>query len=251
MKKIAIIIILLIIIPVTSFARDYVIDFISENYKEETEDYKHHLQIFHSIQINSIAGQKVLILNGDNYQYRKWLRQYISKSKKLIIKIPDDDNSNFISSKAYTIDITSLYPINEANWKADDPLARLKVIQGTRHILILDKNIKRKKLIEQIVQDLGLPMTSLSDSGEALRIFQVQPDSFYMVIANYDSKSFKQTKFIENLANISPETPVILGGVYNNKKINEKLSNDFSRMDNVLVRPMILEELTKVIIQLL
>ncbi len=251
MKKCICILILILILPVTGLARDYVVDCISENYREETEDLKHHLQIYHSMLINSIAGQKILVIKGNNYQYRIWLREYIVNSKKMIIKVPDDDNNNFISSKAYTIDVTSIYPVNENKWKADDPSARLKVIQGAKHILIVDHNIKRSKLLKQIIKNLGYPVTFLSDSKEALRIFQSQPDNFHMVIANYDPDNFTKIRFIEKLSNISPQTPIIVGGVYNNKKINEKLFNDFSRMDNVTIRPVILENLTKIIINLL
>jgi CheY-like chemotaxis protein len=251
MKKIIVILIVILITSITGFARDYVIDFVSENYQEETDDFKHHLQIYHSIQITSIAGQKVIILKGDNYQYRTWLREYIAKSKKMIIKIPDEDINNFISSKAYVADVTSIYPVNKNKWDNNDSSSRLKVISGEKHILIVDNNIKRKKLLKQIIVDLGYPVTFLSDSKEALKMFQVQPGNFYMVIVNYDTKNFKRSKFVEKLSHISPQTPVIVGGAYNNKKINKKLSNDFSNLDNVIVRSLILKNLSKTITKLL
>ena len=251
MKKIILVFFIVLIMPITSIARDYIVDCITENYNEETDDFKHHLQIYHSMQINSIAGQKVLIIKGENYQYRTWLREYLANSKKMIIKIPDKDVNNFISSIAYVIDVTSIYPVNMDNWDDEDSSARLKIIKGEKHILIVDNNIKRRKLLNQIIQDLGYPVTFLSDSNEALRIFRVQPDNFHMVIANYDIKNFKKIRFVEKLSNISPQTPIIVGGAYNNKKINEELFNDFSRMDNVTIRPVILKDLSKLIISLL
>ncbi len=251
MKKIIIILFVIFIIPITCTARDYVIGFISENYQEETDDFKHHLQIYHSMQISSIAGQKVIILKGDNYKYRTWLREYIAKSKTMIIKVPDDDVNNFISSKAYIIDVTSVYPVNENKWNNPDSSSRLKVIEGRKHILIVDNNKKRKKLIKQIINDLGYPGTFLVDSMEALRTFKAQPGNFHMVIANYDMKNFEKTRFIEKLANISPQTPIIVGGVYNNKKINEKLFHDFSKMKNIIVKPAVLNNLSKTINKLI
>lgn len=251
MKKIILFLIILIITPLTGYARDYVIDIVSENYQEETDDFKHHLQIYHSIQITSIAGQKILIIQGNNYRYRTWLREYIAHSKKMIIKIPDKDNNEFISSQAYIIDVTSIYPVNEKKWDGDYSSAGLKIIKGEKHILIVDSNIKRRELLNQIITNLGYPVTFLSDSEEALRMFQVQPGNFHMVIANYDIKGFNKIKFVEKLSNISPQTPIIVGGAYNNKKINEKLFNDFSMMDNVTIRPVILKDLSKLIINLL
>ncbi len=251
MKKFIIIFITLLIFPATGFTRDYVIDFISENYQEETDDFKHHLQIYHSIQVSSIAGQKIIILKGDNYQYRTWLREYIAKSKTMIIKVPDNDVNNFISSKAYITDVTSVYPVNENKWSNPDFPSRLKIIKGKKHILVVDHNKKREKLINQIIQDLGYPTTFLMDSMEALRTFKAQPGNFHMVIANYDIKNLERNEFIGKLANISPQTPIIVGGVYNNKKINKKLVNDFSRMNNIIVKPLILNDLSKTIVKLL
>ena len=251
MKKLLLAIIILSFLPMIVNARDYVIDCVSENYNEETDDYKHHLQIYHALQINSIAGQKILILKGNNYQYRKWLREYIVDNKKMIIKIPDNDVNNFISSRVYSIDVASVYPVNDKMWDQKNVSSRLKVIAGERHILIVDSNIKRRKLINQVIEDLGYPVTFLSDATEALRIFMAQPANFYMVIANYDYKNFNKTNFVEKLTNISPQTPIIVGGIYNNKKVNEKLFNDFSRMNNVTVRPVILKNLSRLIINLL
>lgn len=251
MKKIIIIFFVILLIPNAVLARDYVIKYISENYQEETEDYKHHLQIYHSIQIKSIAGQKILILKGDNYQYRKWLREYIVNNKTMIIKVPEEDNNNFISSKAYAIDVTSVYPVNETKWDNEDSSASLKVIEGEKHILVVDTNNKRKELLEQIIQKLGYPTTFSDNSNEALRIYKVQPGNFHMIIVNYDMKDANKKEFIEKLSIISPQTPIIVGGVYNDKIINKKLVSDFSNMKNVIVKPVLLNELSKTILILL
>lgn len=251
MKKIIIAVFIVLIVPTASIARDYVVNFVSENYREETDDFKHHLQIYHSIQVTSIAGQKILILKGDNYQYRTWLREYIAKNKKMIIKIPDDDNNNFISSKAYLMDVTSVYPVNDGRWDNNDSLSNLKVIEGEKHILIVDSNMKRQKLLKQIIKNIGYAGTFLSDSKEALGMFQVQPGNFHMVIINYDTKNFNKSKFVEKLSSISPQTPIIVGGTYNNKKINKKLLNDYSNLDNVIVKSTILKNLSETINKLL
>ncbi len=249
MKKIIIILVCLIVFPVIGSARDYIVDCLAENYNEETEDYKHHLQIYHSIQINSIAGKKILVLKGDNFRYRTWLREYIANSKKLMIKIDDKDNNNFISSKVYIIDVASVYSVNDNIWGSDSSTGKLKIISDKKHILIVDNNIKRRKLLKQIINDVGYSVTFLENSQEALRVFKIQPENFLMVIANYDIQGFKKMKFVETLENLSPETPIIVGGAYKNKKINDRLFNDFARMDNVIVKPVILENLSRTIIK--
>ncbi len=247
MKKFIFILLSVLFVAYPGFCRDYIIDYLSENYREETEDFKHHLQIYHAIQINSIAGEKILIIKGDNYRYRTWLREYMAKTRKLIIKIPDSDNNNFISSKAYNINVTSIFPIDERKWNEKDTLARLKVIKGKKHILLVDPNTKRKKLVDQVVENIGYPVTFADNFQQALKIFQVQPGNFNMVIANCDVKNFNKFKFVEKLSRISPTIPIIVGGAYNNKKINEKLVKNFANMKNVIVRPVILKDLTRVI----
>ncbi len=251
MKNFILALIILISTPTAVMSRDYVVDFLSENYQEETDDFKHHLQIYHSIEINSIAGRKILIVKGKNYRYRTWLREYIAKTNKMIIKIPDDNNSDFISSKAFLIDVTAIYPVNEKFWKNNGLKTDLKAITGEKHILIVDKNIKRQKLLKQIVTDLGYPVTCAMDSKEALILFKVQPDSFLLVIANYGTFNLKKAQFIKQIAILSPATPVIIGGTYNNKNVNDKLSKDFANLDNVIVRSIILKDLSRTIINIL
>jgi hypothetical protein len=49
-----------------------------------------------------------------------------------------------------------------------------------------------------------------------------------MVIVNYDSKDTNRAGFIDKPSIVSPETPIIVDGSYNNKGINKNLARYFS-----------------------
>jgi len=100
MKKFIFAFLTVALLTANLYARDFIVEFMEENYKESQAAFSYSPLIYHSIQVTSAAGPKLLVLTGNNYHYRSWIRQYISKNKKFIAKVPDNDNDLFISSKA-------------------------------------------------------------------------------------------------------------------------------------------------------
>ena len=119
MKKIILFILTIILISSPGRARDFMVEFVEENYKETTKAYSNDPLIYHSIQVDSQAGPKLLILTGENIEYRKWLRHYIAANKKFITRVPDNENDRFVSSKAYEIDVINIHPVNGKKWTSD------------------------------------------------------------------------------------------------------------------------------------
>ena len=99
-------------IPQTCPARDFIVEFEHENYKEEIRSFSYTPILYHAIQVRSDAGPKLLILTGDNYHYRAWLRQYIARGRAFVARVPDDQDDLFVSSRAFEIDVTRLHPID-------------------------------------------------------------------------------------------------------------------------------------------
>ena len=106
---------LLTVMPCT--ARDFVVEFDHENYKEEKVPFSYSPLIYHSIQVRTSAGPKLLILIGDDYHYRTWLRHYIAAGKAFLAKVPDDRADEFIANSAFEIDVTMLHPLNLEEYK--------------------------------------------------------------------------------------------------------------------------------------
>lgn len=112
MKKTVILCIVFLLLQTNCFARDYIVEFVEENYQETRSSFSYSPLIYHSIQVRSNVGPKLLILKGNDFNYRKWLRHYIAEGKAFIAKIPFDQNDLFIKSSAFEIDVTNVHPLN-------------------------------------------------------------------------------------------------------------------------------------------
>lgn len=233
-------------------ARDYMVDFVSENYREKSADDGSRRQVFHSIQVNTDLGSRLLILNGDDFQYRNWLRSYLSHTDRLIIRVPDADDAAFRKSRVYDIDVTRIYPIDGNQWQAPGiGVDSGPAFTGKRHVLIVDANEKRRGLIDLIVKDLGYPVTLSVNGSDALLMFRRQPDKFCMVIADATLPGISGTELVKDLIHMEPRLPVILGTTYGDKTMEANAAASFSGSDSVAIKPVVLQELPKTILALL
>lgn len=135
MKPIFSIIIVLIVFitglaPPTQ-ARDFIVQFEEENYKETRASHSYLPVIYHSIQVNTEAGSKLLVLTGDDYNYRKWLRHYIAGGKAFIIKVPPEQRDLFVKSSVFDIDVTRVHPIDLEQFKQGEEKTREEQIERT------------------------------------------------------------------------------------------------------------------------
>lgn len=253
MKQILILAFCLIFVGGHSQARDYMVDVVSENYREKAADsYGEGKRVFHTIQINSDLGSRLLILNGDDFQYRNWLRAYLSQGNRLIVKVSDADDHAFRMARAYALDVTQVYPIDEKQWKPDEiGTISLPAFTGKRHVLIVDANEKRRELINLIVKDLGYPVTVSANGTDALLMFRMQPGKFRMVIADSTLPGLSGAQLVKNLIHTEPDLPVILGTTYGDRTMKEIASTLFAGSDSVLVKPVVLQELPKTILSML
>ncbi len=260
MRKVLKILILFYILylPINLFASDYLVDFISENYKESDAQKSDIPKIYHTIQVESEElGTRVLLLKGDDLDYRVWLRQYLATAKKLIITVPDDANPLFRVSKLFAIDVNLVHPIAENQWREPQP----EIIEepeskppykGAKHIMIVDDNQKRRDLIQMLVKKLGFPVTIASNSHDAINIFNNQPDKFSLVIADGNTyKGISSTSLVKNILQTSPDVSIILGTDYQEEKTTAMLTDFFSGFSRVIIKPLVLSELSKTILQVL
>ncbi|MFH2059375.1 MAG: hypothetical protein ABIJ59_10800 [Pseudomonadota bacterium] len=137
------------------FARDYIVEFEDENYREEQKSFSYSPIIYHSIQVRSSAGPKLLILTGDNYHYRKWLRHYIAQGKAFIVKVPEEQIDQFITASAFDIDITFLHPFDLEQYKKGE----------AKSLQMKDRSGTTKKSDKS----MGAPMRQMSDRTKAIK----------------------------------------------------------------------------------
>ena len=132
MKKLILLLCMVFFLQTPCSARDFIVEFIEENYKETQSSFSYFPVIYHSLQVQSKAGPKMLILKGDDYHYRRWLRQYIAQGKQFIAKVPDDQNDLFIKSSAFEIDVTLVHPFNlDMYHKGEEKAGTSRLLQNS------------------------------------------------------------------------------------------------------------------------
>ena len=251
MKKTALFVLTILILSSACEARDFMVEFVEENYKETTKAYSNEPLIYHSIQVNSEAGPKLLILTGDNLEYRKWLRQYIAGNKELITKVPETENDAFISSKAYEIDVTNIHPVNGKKWISDIPTSSdVATLEDNLHILVIDANGKRTQLVSTVIRNMGYRAMVFQNGAAALKTFRIQPEKFKMIIVNHDLPGMKTETFVDHILKIDHKIPILVETGYKNQKTKNKFTTKFSTAGSVVVKPVVMEDLQKTITHL-
>lgn len=251
MKKIVFYILIFVLCTSLCGARDFMVEFVEENYKQTAKAYSNDPYIYHSIQVTSPAGPKLLILTGDNLEYRKWLRHYIASNKRLIARVPDAENDRFIASKAYEIDVANIHPVNGEKWISDIPLSGdIAVMTGNLHILVLDANEKRSQLISTVISNMGYTPIVSENGAEAVKIFRIQPEKFLMIIANHEIKGMTAQAFVEYILKVDHEIPILVETGYKNQRTKIQFETEFSKAGSVLVKPVALEDLQNTITNL-
>jgi CheY-like chemotaxis protein len=240
-------------------ARDFIVEFVEENYKEAEAAFSSYPEIYHSVQVKSDAGPKLLILTGDNRDYRRWLRQYIAQDKTFIVRVPEDQNNRFIASKAFDIDVTRVHPFNGKKWNPgrallaqdeEDPMQGAAVIHGNRHILIIDKSTKRSRLITSVINQMGYTAMVSHNGAQALQTFKIQPEKFNMIIAHYDTPGLPANELISNIIRVDHQIPILIETGYNNPAARKKFVSEFSGAGTVTVKPVVLNNLRNTIREL-
>lgn len=227
-------------------ARDFVVEFVQEHYKETRAQFSYQPLIYHSIQVNTDAGPKVIILKGDDLNYRKWLRHYIAQDKRFILKIEDDLKDNFIASKAFEIDIHSVHPIDPKQWsdltQKDETGSTLS---GSGYVLVVDHNEKRAGLLRTVFESMGFQIAYFKTNKKAIASFKLQPEKFEIAIINHAVISNQKEDIVSRLVKIDHTIPVMIDTGYRQDDIRNKYKARYSNIPSVVVKSMILQDLSK------
>lgn len=243
-------------LPSTALALDHLADFVSENYKELKTNDADGPKIYHTIQVNTEQGSKVLMLTGKDHEYRKWLRQFLAKYHKLIVTVPDEEVNLFSTSKLFKIEVNNVHPLSGTPWVKPPALAHPspapEPFEGEKHVLIVDDDPRKRGLIEMVVRDLGLPVTLAAGAYDGLTIFRNQPDKYQLIIADSDmTGQLSTTSLVKHIIETTPQMRVIVGTDYNEPKMTAMFMEFFSGFSHITVKPLVLEELSKTILQIL
>lgn len=247
-KTYFIILIWVVLIDSICFARDFRVECVEENYKEIQADYSNQPIIFHSLQINSEFGPKLLILKGDDYNYRKWIRHNIAQNKKFITAISDDRVKDFISADAYAIDVQSIFPFNGEKWISQNfKQNNLSMLKGENYILVVDPDEKRTRLIQNVAERMQYQTSIFSDGEMAFNVFKQQPEKFKMIIFYHNSPGMPSEQFADQVVKLDQSIPLIIDTGYQNESEKNKLIKKFPNSSSIHFRPVMLRDLQKTI----
>jgi len=252
MKKQLIICFVCILWMTPGYARDFIVEFVEEHYNETRKPFSNEPVIYHSLQVDSSAGSKVLVLTGDNDQYRTWLRYYIAQNKKFITRIEPERVDEFISSKVYSMDVTLLHPFNGDKWTSgSDAGAAAAGIEGDNTILVVDPDEKRIQLISSVIKKMGYDSLVFASARNALEVFLLHPQKFKMVLVHHSVEDMPADALVSRMIQADHYLPVIIDSGYQNQTVQEKLMSEFSNNESVHIKPVILKELPQTIERLL
>ncbi len=248
MKKFALVFWTMIVIYSPCQARDFIVEFVEENYKETQLAYSNDPLIYHSIQVTSPAGPKLLVLTGNHPEYRRWLRQYIAGNKQLIAQVQETENDLFLSSSAYEIEVTKLHPMNGEKWRSDLPESvKTLPLEGENHILVIDANPKRSRMISTIIQRMGYSAMVFPDGSQGLETFNTHPEKFKMVIANHKIPDMKAETLVDQILKLNSQIPILVETGYQDQKTRDLFVSRFSKAGSVTIKPVVLDDLQNTI----
>ncbi|MCP4021960.1 MAG: response regulator, partial [Desulfobacteraceae bacterium] len=166
--------------------------------------------------------------------------------------IPDDNNDQFISSKAYELDIGQLHPFNGPKWDSAESRAfSMATLKGKNHILIVDADEKRSRLIKTVVTKMGYTATLSKNGIDALNSFKIQPEKFRMIITHHQIPGMKSEEFIKKIIKINHKIPVVVETGYRNTKVQNRFATQFEGTSSVTIKPVVLRDLRNTIQKLI
>ena len=228
-------------------ARDFLVEFVEENYKETRVRFAYDPLIYHSIQINSDAGPKMIILTGQDHAYRKWLRYYMAENRHFILKIDPPATDRFIASKVFKTNLLSIHPYEQPDAPSRQTSASPpKTLKGDNYFLVVDTDETRTKLLQSVSKKMGFDTLSFKDKNTALRFFLLHPEKFKMVVIHH-TMPVTGTDMIDKVLSIKHNIPILVETGYGNRAGQQALISKYSDHSSVHIKPVILSDLQKTI----
>ena len=103
--------------PHQGAAADYIVELFEEHYKEQLVVGGGESKIYHTWQVASEFGDKLLVIVGDDHKYREWLRRSAANHRLFLVKIPDGGNDRFKYDMAVLVNVQQIHSVWEKKWK--------------------------------------------------------------------------------------------------------------------------------------
>lgn len=108
------------------------------------------------------------------------------------------------------------------------------------HILVIDDQESMRSIISQMLKNKGFQVSTANDGEEGLNLFNQNPESFSLVLADVNMPKIDGFEFLKRVKSDHPKTPVILlTGV--NEDIAKYVGKEY-KADGVIKKPFKVEE---------
>lgn len=119
---------------------------------------------------------------------------------------------------------------------------------GTERILFVDDELTLTEIVKKMLERLGYEVVAKSSSVEALAVFQAQPESFDLIIADQTMPHITGVALAHEISRIRPDLPIILcTGMVDVQKLDKKAAG----ITEILTKPVTIAKLAQVVRQTL
>ena len=120
-----------------------------------------------------------------------------------------------------------------------------KPLKGDEHILFVDDEPEITFMGKKMLENLGYKVSITSDSISALEEFKKDPDKYSLLVTDQNMPNITGTELAIMMKKIRPQIKVIIITGYADNLSEEVLSQ--SGISEVILKPMILDDFSKVI----
>ncbi len=122
-------------------------------------------------------------------------------------------------------------------------------LSGHESILFVDDEKMVNEMGASVLESLGYRVTSVTDSREAVRVFESNPQDFQLVITDYSMPHLTGPQLMKRMKTIRPSIPVLLVTGYANLATPEKIHE--WRCDGIVTKPYEINKLSQTVRHLL
>ncbi len=123
------------------------------------------------------------------------------------------------------------------------------VVSGNDHILFVDDEKVICDMGTSILKKLGYRVTNFTDSQEALRAFEANPQDFQLVVTDYSMPWLTGPQLTKKIKAVSSNIPILLVTGYSNLATPDNLHE--LNCDGIIAKPYNIEKLSQMVSQAL
>nr|MBF0223686.1 response regulator [Desulfobulbaceae bacterium] len=123
------------------------------------------------------------------------------------------------------------------------------LMTGHERILVVDDEMSIVEVLKKILEGLGYTVTTMTNSVEALGLFEKQPEAFDLIVTDQTMPCMTGNELAQKVAAIRPDIPVVLCTGYSSK-VNADTAKAYG-VSSFLMKPASHHELAMIVRQVL